>query len=262
MLQTTNDTTSIAPGEIETLPPHAGKFVAYYRVSTKRQGASGLGLEAQRKVVEDFLDGGTWSLVGTFTEEESGRRTDRHRPELRAALKLCEEEGATLVVAKLDRLTRNVPFMAWILESGQKFVCCDIPDMGNPAQTKFLLQLMANVAEYEAELISQRTKDALAAAKRRGAKLGNPSPKNGAEAGGKFVRVAADELALEVGPILDELEKYGCTTLKKLATGLAARGVKTARERIPDHKPRKRGKVTWSLSAVRNIRRRYRGLTE
>jgi DNA invertase Pin-like site-specific DNA recombinase len=262
MLQSTNDPTSIAAGEIEKLPPHAGKFVAYYRVSTKRQGASGLGLEAQRKVVDDFLNGGTWALVGTFTEKESGRRTDRHRPELRAALKLCEEEGATLVVAKLDRLTRNLPFLTRILESGQKFVCCDIPDMGNPAQTKFMLQLMANVAEYEAALISQRTKDALAAAKRRGVKLGTPSPKKGAKAGGEFVRQSADDLALEVGPILDELEKYGCITLDELAKGLEARGVKTARERIPDHKPRKRGKLTWSLSAVRNIRRRYRGLIE
>jgi DNA invertase Pin-like site-specific DNA recombinase len=249
MLQSTNDPTSIAPGEIETLPPHAGKFVAYFRVSTKRQGASGLGLEAQHKVVEDFLNGGTWELVGTFTEEESGRRTDRHRPKLRAALKLCEEENATLVVAKLDRLTRNVPFMAWILESGQKFVACDIPDMGNPAQTKFLLQLMANVAEYEAALISQRTKDALAAAKSRGVKLGTPDPKPGAKAGGEYVNRKADDLALEVGPILDELEKYGCITLKQLAKGLEARGVKTAR-----------GKLKWSLSAVRNIRRRYGNL--
>jgi len=249
MLQSTNDPVSIDAEEIETLPPHAGKFVAYYRVSTKRQGASGLGLDAQRKVVEDFLNGGTWSLLGEFTEEESGKRTDRHRPQLRAALKMCEEEGATLVVAKLDRLTRNLPFLTRILESGQKFVACDIPDMGNPAQTKFMLQLMANVAEYEADLISQRTKDGLAAAKRRGTKLGTPSPKKGAKAGGEFVRQSADDLALEVGPILDELEKYGCVTLDQLAKGLAARGVKTAR-----------GKTTWSLSAVRNIRRRYREL--
>ena len=221
------------------------KYVAYFRVSTKRQGKSGLGLEAQRQVVKNFLSSED-ILVGEFTEEESGRRTDRHRPQLKSALKLCEEEGATLVVAKLDRLTRNVPFLTWILESGQKFVACDIPDMGNPAQTRFLLQLMANVAEYEAALISQRTKDALAAAKRRGVKLGTPNPEAGIKASNEYVTKAATEFALEVGPVLDELEQYGCTTLKQLAKGLTARGVKTAR-----------GKSYWSLSAVRNVRQRY-----
>ena len=152
-------------------------------------------------------------------------------------------------MAKLDRLTRNVGFLAKIINSGVPMIACDIPDMGNPAQTRFMLQLLANVAEFEAANISSRTKSALAAAKARGQKLGSPDPSAGAKHAGKFVASRADEFALEVGPIIEELEEYGCVTLKQIAKGLDARGVKTAQ-----------GKTKWALSAVANIRRRYKSV--
>ena len=232
------------------MPPHKGKFVAYYRVSTQKQGNSGLGLEAQQKIVADHLDGGEWELIEEVTEVESGKRSDRHRPELARALKICNTEGATLVIAKLDRLTRNMPFLTRLLESKTDFIACDIPDMGNPTQNRFLLQLLGNVAEYEGALISERTRAGLAAAKQRGAKLGTPDPEAGAMLAGEFVAKRADDFAREVGPVIDELKLYGCSTLQKIALGLEARGVRTAR-----------GRTKWSASAVRNLIHRYTNLS-
>lgn len=225
--------------------PHSGKYVAYYRVSTQKQGASGLGLEAQREIVERHLNGGKWKIIAEFTEMESGKRSDRKRPELQKALELCEAEGAILVVAKLDRLTRNVPFLSRLLESPAKFIACDIPDFGNPAQNKFMLQMMTNVAEYEAELISQRTKAALQASKARGTVLGSPSPEKGSVIGAARVVANADDHAAEVMKVIEELQEFGCTTLQKIANGLEARGVKTAR-----------GGTRWYPSSVRNVIKR------
>ena len=225
--------------------PHSGKYVAYYRVSTKKQGTSGLGLEAQREIVQQHLNGGDWEIIGEFTEMESGKRSDRNRPELRAALDLCEAQGAILVVAKLDRLTRNVPFLSRLMESSAKFIACDIPDFGNPSQNRFMLQLMANVAEYEASLISTRTKAALEAAKARGVVLGSPSPEIGSALGTKRVIEDADAYAAEVMVVIKELQKYGCDTLQKIANGLMARGIETAR-----------GGTKWYPSSVRNVMNR------
>jgi DNA invertase Pin-like site-specific DNA recombinase len=227
--------------------PHSGKYVAYYRVSTKKQGASGLGLEAQREIVQTHLNGGDWEIIGEFTEMESGKRSDRNRPELRAALDLCEAQGAILVVAKLDRLTRNVPFLSRLMESSAKFIACDIPDFGNPSQNRFMLQLMANVAEYEASLISTRTKAALEASKKRGTVLGSPSPEIGSALGTKRVIEDADAYAAEVMVVIKELQKYGCDTLQKIANGLMARGIETAR-----------GGTKWYPSSVRNVMNRSR----
>src|SRR4051812_41758138 len=145
-----------------------GKFVAYYRVSTTRQGQSGLGLEAQRKAVTDFLDGGHWQLVAEAVEVESGKRSDR--PKLQEALRLCRLHGATLVIAKLDRLARNVAFISNLMESGVDFVAVDFPQAN-----RLTVHILAAVAEHEREMIAQRTKAALAAAKARGVKLGNPA---------------------------------------------------------------------------------------
>jgi DNA invertase Pin-like site-specific DNA recombinase len=228
------------------MTPHSGKYVAYYRVSTKRQGQSGLGVEAQREMVQQFLNGGDWDLVDEYTETESGKRSDRHRPQLRAALERCRREGATLIVAKIDRLTRNLGFLTKVTDSGVPMVACDVPNLGNPAQNKFLLQLMANVAEYEGALISERTKAALAAAKKRGVVLGSPDPVAASHLGGVEVNKSADDFARRVGPVIEELQDYGCLTLREIAKGLEARGVKTAREN-----------PKWSLSAVRNVRLRY-----
>jgi DNA invertase Pin-like site-specific DNA recombinase len=141
-------------------------FIAYYRVSTDRQGASGLGLEAQRAAVLRHI--GTGQPAAEFTEVESGKK-HTNRPQLLAALQECRRRKATLVIAKLDRLGRNVAFISTLMESGADFVCCD-----NPHANRLMLHMLAAFAEHEQEQISRRTKEALAAAKRRGVKLGNP----------------------------------------------------------------------------------------
>jgi DNA invertase Pin-like site-specific DNA recombinase len=143
-------------------------FIAYYRVSTDRQGSSGLGLEAQRAAVERFLNGGR--LLAEFTEIESGRR-HVNRPQLQAALEECRRRKAVLLIARLDRLARNVAFISALMENGTEFIACDMPQA-----TKFTVHILAAVAEHEREVISKRTKDALAQAKARGKKLGNPRP--------------------------------------------------------------------------------------
>lgn len=150
-----------------------GKFVAYYRVSTAEQGRSGLGLEAQREAVRVYLDGGRWRLIGEYTEVESGKV--RSRPELTEALERCRLTGATLVIARLDRLGRNLAFLAQLMDSEDvPFVAVD-----NPHATRFTLHILAAVAEPEAALISARTKAALAAAKARGTRLGGWPPDQG-----------------------------------------------------------------------------------
>src|SRR3954453_164320 len=140
-------------------------FVAYYRVSTDRQGQSGLGLDAQRSAVAGFVD--ARELVAEFTEVESGKRADR--PQLAAALELCRRQRAMLVIAKLDRLARNVAFIANLMESGVEFTAVDMP-----SANRLTLHILAAVAEHEREMISQRTRAALAQARKRGVKLGRP----------------------------------------------------------------------------------------
>ena len=144
------------------------KFVAYYRVSTKQQGASGLGLEAQERVVRDYLGGGA-ALAAGYTDVETGTRKGNKRPELAKAIAHCRRERATLLIAKLDRLARNVAFISNLMESGIEFVAVDMP-----RANKLTIHMLAAVAEYEAELISERTKAALASVKARGVKLGKP----------------------------------------------------------------------------------------
>ena len=231
------------------MTPHTGKFIAYLRSSTQRQGQSGLGLEAQRDIINNHLDVGDWDVIAEYTEIESGKRADRHRKELKKALEHCKRENATLIIAKIDRLTRNLGFLTTLLEQGVPVIACDIPQMYSPATTKFVLQLMANIAEYEGELISERTKAALGAKKARGEKLGSPTPEKGAIAGGKATKAAIDEWTIEVAPIVRELQRYGCDTLEKLAKGLEARGVTTFR-----------GNTQWSLSSLNNLLKRIDAL--
>lgn len=152
-----------------------GQFVAYYRVSTARQGMSGLGLDAQREAVGSYLNGGDWELVGEFTETETGKGANalEKRPQLRAALELCKRRGATLIIAKLDRLARNVHFVSGLLETGCDFVAADMPQAN-----KVMIQMHAVMAEWERDQISKRTKDALAAAKARGVTLGTAGAAN------------------------------------------------------------------------------------
>lgn len=217
------------------------KAAIYLRVSTQRQGQSGLGIEAQREIVNKHL-GDDWEVVAEFTEHESGKRSDRKRKELRAALEYCKANDATLVIAKIDRLTRNLAFLTRLLEQGVPVIACDIPQMHNPAATKFVLQLMANIAEYEAELISERTTNALAAKKARGETLGTPTPERGSKLGGEATKQAVQDWAEDLRPIVQDLQKYGCDTLKKVAQGLEARGATTFR-----------GGNKWALSSVRNL---------
>lgn len=152
-----------------------GKYVSYVRVSTARQGASGLGLEAQQDAVARFLNGGAWELVAEFREVETGKGSDAlaKRPQLRAALEACRKLGATLVIAKLDRLARNVHFVSGLMESKVKFLACDMPDAN-----ELTIHMMAAFAEHEAKRISQRTKEALAVAKARGVELGKAGAAN------------------------------------------------------------------------------------
>src|SRR6476646_2067188 len=145
-----------------------GKFISYLRVSTDKQGVRGYGIAAQRTAVKDYLDGGRWQLLGEFVEVESGKRKDR--PQLAKAIAACKRYKARLIIAKLDRLARNVHLISGLMESRVDFVCCDMPDAN-----RLTIHILAAVAEHEREMIVQRTKDGLATAKRRGVALGNPA---------------------------------------------------------------------------------------
>jgi DNA invertase Pin-like site-specific DNA recombinase len=146
-----------------------GKFIAYYRVSTIKQGQSGSGLEAQQQSVLNHLNGGNWELIQKFIEIETGKGADAldRRPQLRAAIDACKKQKATLIIAKLDRLARNVHFISGLIESGVDFVCADMPQAN-----KVMLQMYSVMAEWERDQISSRTKAALQAAKVRGVVLG------------------------------------------------------------------------------------------
>ena len=217
------------------------RFVAYERVSTTRQGASGLGLEAQRKAIDDFAASRGATLLGRFTEVESGRKADR--PELAKALDLARLTGSTLLIAKLDRLSRNAAFLLTLRDSGVSFLACDMPEAND-----LTVGIMALVAEAEREAISRRTKEALAAAKARGVKLGNP---NGAAAlrrageGGEALRETvarnADDFAADLAPVIAEIRSGGATSLRAMADELNRRGIVTRRG------------ARWHVSNVRNL---------
>jgi DNA invertase Pin-like site-specific DNA recombinase len=205
-----------------------GKFVAYYRVSTDKQGRSGLGLEAQRKAVMDHLDGGGWKLVAEHTEVEGGGKGDR--PELGRALEACKLLGATLVIAKLDRLARSVALISNLMESGVDFVACDMPEAN-----RLTVHVMAAMAEHERHAISKRTREALAAAKARGVRLGNPANltpearRRGAEAGAVARTLKARERARLVVPVIEEVRAAGTRSLNGIAAALNHRGIPAPR---------------------------------
>jgi DNA invertase Pin-like site-specific DNA recombinase len=211
-----------------------GKYISYLRVSTDKQGRSGLGLEAQRAAVESYLNGGRWTLAAEYLEAESGKRSDR--PKLAKALAHAKAIGATLVFAKLDRLTRNVDLLRALVASDVDLVFCDLPHVPPGAMGRFLLTQMASVAELEAGLISERTKAALAAAKARGVKLGNP---NGARAlRGKqtgnaqavaAVKANAKRRAGNLIAIVNDIRSQGLTSVRAIAAELNERGVLTPR---------------------------------
>jgi DNA invertase Pin-like site-specific DNA recombinase len=210
-----------------------GRFVSYLRVSTERQGRSGLGLEAQRQAVADYLNGGRWELIEEFVEVESGKRADR--PQLAAALKACQAHRATLVIAKLDRLSRNAAFLLNLRDAGVEFVAADMP-----TANRLTVGIMALVAEEEARMISARTKAALAAAKDRRKAEGLPKL-GGARAGAAergqqvatlgraALQAKATARAAYLQPILQKLFDAGITSQAGIARELTAQGIPTAR---------------------------------
>lgn len=206
-------------------------FIAYYRVSTDRQGASGLGLEAQRAAVAGYVVRIGGELKDEATEIESGRRSDR--PELARALDLCRRKRAVLLIARLDRLSRNVAFIANLIESGVDFRAVDMPEA-----SRLTIHILAAVAEHEREAISARTKAALAAAKARGVRLGAPPE---ALEHSRAVHVAAsDRFASECWPLVRELREAG-NSYRAIAWEMNARGIRT-----------RTGK-DWTAAQVRNI---------
>lgn len=217
-----------------------GKFISYLRVSTVKQGVSGLGLEAQRRAVTDFLNGGSWELLSEYVEVESGKKNDR--PELNKALAHCRITGATLVIAKLDRLSRNAHFLIGLQEAGVHFIATDMP-----SANELTVGIMALVAQEERKAISQRTKAALAAAKERGVKLGCPKGaahlrQYGNELGVKAVKANADERAEKLKEVVLAIQQErGITSLNGIAAELNRMSITTARG------------GAWHASSVKNL---------
>jgi DNA invertase Pin-like site-specific DNA recombinase len=208
-----------------------GKFISYLRVSTARQGISGLGLEAQREAVSRYLNGGHWKLVQEIVEIESGKRNDR--PAIAEALRLCRLHRATLVIAKLDRLARNVHFISSLMESGVDFVACDFPEAN-----RLTVHILAAVAEHEAVMISARTKAALTAAKARGVALGGlrggrermaGMAAKGTRASATVRQESAAKRNADLMPVIADLKAKGATSSREIAKGLNTAGLTTAR---------------------------------
>lgn len=195
------------------------RYIAYYRVSTDKQGRSGLGLEAQQAYVQRFLHTAQGALLAEYTEVESGKK-HQNRPELKSALAQCRKEKATLVIAVLDRLARNVHFISGLMESRVPFVCADMPHA-----TPFEIHIRAAMAEEETRKISQRTKAALKAAKKRGVVLGNPKLKTINQP-----RIEqANAFAEAMRPMIDGLRAEGFTTMRAMVAELNRREIPTAK---------------------------------
>lgn len=217
------------------------RFVAYHRVSTARQGRSGLGLAAQKAAIDLLASERGSYVIAAFTEIESGKISDR--PELTKALHLAKVTGATLAIARLDRLSRNAAFLLTLRDSGVRFIAADIPEAND-----LTVGIMALVAQQERETIARRTREALAAAKARGTKLGNP---NGAEAlrragqGNAAILNAiaanADAYAAALAPVVAAVQRSGRTSLRAIAEELNERGIVTRRD------------GRWHVSNVRNL---------
>lgn len=220
-------------------------FVSYLRVSTQKQGQSGLGLEAQRKAVDDYLNGGDWTVIEEVVEVESGK--NNKRPKLREAIQLCKASGATLVVAKIDRLARDAAFLLNLKDAGIDFIAADMPEAN-----RLTIGIMALVAKQEREAISKRTKEALAAAKARGVQLG--AYRDGVYVGGKgskdtaknaseartalYKRRSADKL-----PIIAKVDPDASLSLRQIAEKLNELSVPTIS-----------GKGRWSANSVGRLK--------
>lgn len=224
------------------------RIASYIRVSTQRQGQSGLGIEAQREAIRVYALSQKAEIVSEHIEIESGRNDAR--PELAKAIRQARVTGSRLVIARLDRLTRSTSFLFNLQDAGVDFVCCD-----NPHATPLTIGVLALVAQAEAEAISARIVAALAAAKARGTKLGNPNGAAPLRRAGKgntdavrTIKFRADARAHDLADILEDVTSAGHTTLKDQASELNRRGIKTARG------------GRWHASSVSNLRNRLASL--
>lgn len=211
------------------MTPRPRRYVAYYRVSTQRQGRSGLGLDAQKDAVRRYLEAHGGTELATFQEIESGKVNAR--PQLDAAMRRCRQTRATLLVAKLDRLSRNAAFLLSLRDAGVRFVAADMPDMNET-----VVGILAVIAQHERQAISERTTAALAAAKRRGVRLGNPHldrvaprrPKDALHASQAAQKVAKAR-AEELRDVVTEARSAGCESLRQFAAHLNGLGIRTPR---------------------------------
>lgn len=210
------------------------KFVSYYRVSTDKQGLQGNGIEAQKQAVARYLASLDCELIGSFEEVESG--ANNKRPELTAAIQLAKSKKAVLVIAKLDRLTRNAAFLLQLQDSGIDFVACDMPNAD-----KLSVGIIALLAQRERQLISERTKAGLAVAKQRGVALGNPNPDASLRKAVKANIERKREFASAAIKIIREIQSTGVETLARIADCMNKRGEKTPRG------------GTWTATAVKRI---------
>lgn len=211
-------------------------WAGYFRVSRDSQGLDGYGIASQKDIVRRFVESQNGILAMEFSEVESGKYSDTDRPQLAAALDYCKRNKATLVIAKLDRLARNAEFLLRLQNSGVEFVCCDCPNAD-----RFTVGILALVAQRERELISERTRLGLAAAKSKGVKLGTPNPKKAVAAMVTANKSAKSAFAVKMFPIIQEIQSAGVHTLQGIADCLNRRGI-----------PSRSGKA-WYPSSVRNI---------
>ncbi len=226
-------------------PKKIPKFIAYYRVSTDRQGRSGLGIEAQRARVLEFLHAlGNGAPIAEFVETESGRKVKRI--ELEKALAACRVHRATLIIAKLDRLSRNQQFLMGLVDSGVDVRFCDLPDIPAGATGRFMLQQMASVAELEAGLISERTRAALRAKVVRDGQWDRKAKHHLVPGAGQIAATAAKveratQAAIDLGPIIEKARTAGATTLREIAAALDAEGITAPRG------------GAWTAASVRRV---------
>lgn len=225
------------------------RYIAYYRVSTTRQGRSGLGLDAQREAIRCHLAGSSGDLLSEFTEIESGGRSDR--PELAKALAACRLHRATLIIAKLDRLARNVAFISNLLEAGVEFFACDMP-----IANRLTIHILSAVAENEARMISERTRVALAAAKRRGTQLGGFRGRIATNADRQRAAAAktaqANRRALDLADTIRGLQTEGVTSCRAIAGRLTSLGIPTTGAHDKDGRPTGHG-GTWTGVQVSRV---------
>ena len=213
--------------------------IAYYRVSTQAQGRSGLGLDAQKAAVRQFAEANGLTLIFEFEEVETGKGADAldRRPVLAMALREAKRQKCRVVVAKLDRLSRDVAFISGLMAQRVPFYVAELGLDVDP----FMLHVYAALAQKERDLISRRTKDALQAKKAQGVKLGNPNPKASAKRAQDAHKASADRFAANVRPVIESIRKAGATSYEAIAAEMNARNVKTARG------------GAWHATTVRNV---------